>query len=236
MLTTLRDAPASRLVLTALLACIALLLLASVTANVLALEFDLYGVPWVGGMVRMLNVNEERNVPSWFSSDLLAGAGVVALMAAALSIKHGAPWRFQWATIGLLFFLLSLDETASFHEMASAPVRNALGIGGILYFAWVIPGAAFVLLLAVIFLPFVLALPRGVRLWVIVSAGTFVAGALGFETLGSLERQHDGTIQTFAYMALSTCEEGLEMVGVALFIAAVLRYIELTFPLGKTAS
>jgi hypothetical protein len=231
MLVRLFDCPVSTLVCGALLSCVVFLLLASLAANVLALTYDLYDVPWISGLIRMVNVNKEINVPTWFSSSLLTGAGVLALLTAALSAKRGVPWRFHWLNIGLMFLLLSLDEFASFHEMTAGWVRRILGVGGWLFYAWVVPGAAIVLLLSAIYLRFVLALPHGVRGWVVASAGIFLAGALGMEMIGGLLRERAGSEADLAFVLAFTVEEGLEMAGASLFIFSILRYVELTFPL-----
>lgn len=64
---------------------------------------------------RVLDMNGEANAVSWLSSTLLLGIGVLAGFAAYLS--RGAD-RARWAIIAAFFMLLSIDETASLHELA----------------------------------------------------------------------------------------------------------------------
>jgi hypothetical protein len=64
---------------------------------------------------RVLDMNGEANAVAWLSSALLLGIGLLAGVAAYLN--RGAD-RVRWVIIAGFFALLSLDETASLHELA----------------------------------------------------------------------------------------------------------------------
>lgn len=58
----------------------------------------------------------------------------------------------------------------------------------------------------------------------IISGAIFLTGAIGFEMLSA---RHDSLygINSITYKAYYTCEEFLEMLGIAIFIYALLRYL-----------
>ena len=86
--------------------------------------------------------------------------------------------------LGWSAFYASLDEALSFHEGLSIPVRDALDVSGVLYFAWVIPYGIAVLILGAACLRFVLRLDRATRNLFIVAGALYVGGAVGFELIG----------------------------------------------------
>ena len=90
----------------------------------------------------ILDVDDERNVPTWFSSALL-------LMVAASLWRVAAAWRGEgrahasrWSMLALAALAMSAEEVVGLHERTIVPLRTALGSGGPLYYAWVVPGAA----------------------------------------------------------------------------------------------
>jgi hypothetical protein len=54
----------------------------------------------------------------------------------------------------MVFVFLSIDESAAIHEMAVEPMRRLFNAHGLLYFSWVILGAAFVTVLAILYIRF----------------------------------------------------------------------------------
>jgi hypothetical protein len=63
----------------------------------------------------------------------------------------GRRFARRWILLGVIFVLLSLDETASFHEMLIHPVRGRLNLEDIeiFHFAWVVPALALLGVLAI---------------------------------------------------------------------------------------
>ena len=58
----------------------------------------------------------------------------------------------------------------------------------------------------------------------ITSGAIFVLGAIGFEMLSGWQAEVSGK-RTYLYMIFYTCEEALEMTGIAIFIYALLSHI-----------
>ena len=67
-------------------------------------------------IARLFDVNQENTVVVWLSSGALFAIAVVALVSAAVEPRTGV--RRGWIVIAAIFGVLSLDETASLHEMA----------------------------------------------------------------------------------------------------------------------
>ncbi|WP_419600273.1 hypothetical protein [Thiolapillus sp.] len=128
----------------------------------------------------------------------------------------------------MIFVFLSIDETASLHESLIDPLRNTVHASGVLYYSWVIPYGFALLLFVVLYLRFLLDLPRTIMLLFIASGAIFVSGALGFEMLGGWYADRYGEVSV-AYAMLYTCEETLEMTGISLFIYSLLKYIAQRF-------
>jgi hypothetical protein len=203
----------------------ALLLLANIIAQymVLALGDDRFF-----GFVPMFHFNEEKNAPTYFSSFILAFASVLlALIAAA---NKGKRYFWHWAGMSLIFLFVSFDELVAVHEKFTRPLRDALQLGGLLYYAWVIPYMLAVVVLTFVYFRFIWNLPSRTRFRFILSAGLFITGAVGAEMLGGSLFEEMGTGRNVPYAILMTVEELLEMGGTILFIYALLSYMQHDLP------
>ena len=105
---------------------------------------------------------------------------------------------------------LSADEIAMLHELPIDPMREMFQFGGLLHYAWVLPGMVFVVAVGLVFLRFLLHLPRQTRLLFVFSASVFVMGAIGVEMLSGASAFHAGE-ETLDYALIVTIEEFLEM-------------------------
>ncbi len=183
------------------------------------------------GFIPLFFVGEERNIPTYYSSLLLLCAsvllGIIGLTHHRLRLRHAR----HWTVLALIFLLLSLDEVAGLHEMMIRPMREALHVGGFFYFAWVIPGGVFVLAFAWSYLRFFLDLAPKFR-WLLGAAGLlYIGGALGVEMLGGRHADLYG-LENLTYRMYQTVEESFEMLGMVLFIHALLRYVARHVPPG----
>jgi hypothetical protein len=211
----------SRIVL-ALAVVAFLIVVASITAQ---LAVYLTGRPTIFGLVRLFNLDEEQNVPSFFSTFLLLFATLLLSLITILRKRQAAADVFYWAILSLGFLYLALDEAASIHELLILPVRRMLGGDnlGFFYFAWIVPGILIVLLLALFFSRFLLRLPTKTRWTFLLAAVLYVGGAIGFETIEGRYREVHPADLTFNVML--TAEESLEMMGLIVFIWGLMVYI-----------
>lgn len=172
-------------------------------------------------------IDAERNIPTLANVSLLVSAASLCALAAVAEFRRGAERRWNWAALSLILCTLAFDEAAGVHELLMGPVGRALHVGGGPFtFAWVIPGAGFVAVIGAAFSLFLWRLPPTVRLLMAISGSVYVSGALGLEMVGGLLYAKEGTLDGTAYKIATTIEETLEMVGLIVFDAAVLRFLK----------
>ena len=95
-------------------------------------------------------------------------------------------------------------------------MRALVPVGGLLHFAWVIPGAAAVLLVGLIYLRFLAGQPRRLARNMVLAGAVYVGGALILEMVGGLLFETYGPgVQTDL---VSMLEEVAEMAGIILYI------------------
>lgn len=202
----------------------------------LAAQFARYflgrGALW--GFTRVVDLDYENTIPAWYSSVALLLCSVLLAMIAAVKRQQRDRFKNHWAGLSAIFLLLSIDEAASLHELLIEPVRNSLKTDGYFYFAWVIPGLAFVFLVTVLYWKFLASLPVKTRNLVILSGVIFIGGAIGVEMLGGNYLQENAANISYENFAgwrgmgvalILTLEEALEMIGVAIFVYALLDYM-----------
>jgi hypothetical protein len=194
--------------------------IAGVTVQILRYGFN-YRERWIS----LFNLDREINYPSWYSSFTLLFCGILLGIIAAAKKKEDDRYFRHWKALGFIFVFFSLDEILSFHEILIInDLRKALNLGGLFYFIWVIPGAIFVLLTALAYLKFLLHLPRKTRDLFLLAGSIYVGGALGMEMVCGYYADTVGQ-RNLIYGLMVSVEEILEMVGVIVFIYALLSYI-----------
>ncbi len=183
------------------------------------------GHPRAFGFNELFYLSAEDNVPTLYSSFLMWIIAIVAFGIGLASRARKLGGVSAWIGIAVLFVFLGIDESASLHERISDPLREALGgVGGFLYFAYVLPYGTALGLLTAVYAPFVLRLPTATRRKLVVSAALYVTGALLLEAVGG---RHYETMEVrdAPYILMITIEELLEIAGLSLFLCAELDYI-----------
>lgn len=169
----------------------------------------------------LFDTNGEQNFASWYSSSLLL---VCALLLAGIGFARRArhaPYARHWLLLGAIFAVLSLDETATIHEIVGDAVGNKLV--GAIPTAWTAPGALFAGVVGVVYRRFLLSLPPATRVLLLVSGAVYVLGAVGMETMGLLYIIEFGK-RAGALPLIRHLEEFLEMLGLTLFVYSLLAY------------
>jgi hypothetical protein len=173
------------------------------------------------GLTRLLDLNGEHNIPSWYSSAALLTAA--ALLYAIAAATGEAQTRRGWRALSLLFVALSLDEAAGVHELTNRPLRAMLDVGPVLYFPWILAGGCTAIIMGIWFMPWLRTLPADTRALLVLAGGMFVGGALGVEAITAPIYAISGK-GTVLHAVLVTIEESLEMIAIVLLIVAALRY------------
>jgi hypothetical protein len=218
-------------VITRLLAVSTAVLVAASTAAVITHRFVLPDSSVARKVMKLLYVELELNVPSFFSAALMAAAAMLFALIFVCERRRTGTRSMEWGLLGLGFVAMAFDELMSVHERLIEPVRAMLGAGelGILYFAWVVPGFILTLTLAGCFLRFYLRLPERTRYLTRLAAVMFLGGALGLELAEGYHVEQFGK-ETAIYFLLTTFEETLEMAGLVVLIGALVDYVSDHFP------
>jgi hypothetical protein len=171
----------------------------------------------------MFDFNSEGNLPTMYSVGALVIASILLFFVGFIKRRQKDKFALHWLFLGSIFFFMSYDEAAKMHERLNEITRSFLPESSMdfLYFAWVIPYAILALAIGIIYLQFLKNLPKRTALLFIAAGATFITGALGFEMLTSYFRGVGFTIHL-----IITIEETLEMLGIILFIYAILDYIK----------
>jgi hypothetical protein len=155
-------------------------------------------VPWL--IRQLFDLDEENNLPTWFSSFLLLNNAVVLYLMAKAADTN----RYHWLVLAIGFFILSVDEVAGLHES----LNTAIDIN------WAIPAGILVILVGLAFVPFLLSLQRRLAILFVLSGLLYVSGAICVELLSE-----DMDEKSLAYGFATALEEGLEMLGALMFLA-----------------
>ncbi|HJU06546.1 MAG TPA: hypothetical protein VJ692_15465 [Nitrospiraceae bacterium] len=180
----------------------------------------------ISNLTRLVDVDEENNLPSWYSSSALLLASFLLLIIGFSKKRDGDRYAFHWLALSAIFLYLSIDEAASIHEMAIYPIRSAIPryTSGYLYYAWVIPGSLFGLSVLLMNLRFLAHLPISTRRLFLLGGAVYVVGALGIEMLSAKFDTVYG-YQGLTFSLIVAAEEGCEMFGIVIFIHALSSYI-----------
>ncbi|MBN1877062.1 MAG: hypothetical protein JXA33_22760 [Anaerolineae bacterium] len=210
------------------------LILGLLLANVIVILAQLYiaydYIRWlpIQTLLRLFDFSMEMNIPTLYSSFALVIAGVLLAVIASLHQRQGESY-LPWVGLALIFLFLSVDELAGIHEILTEFVRESLNTSGLLFYAWVIPYGIALIAFVGIYFRFILRLPRKTMVLFVASGAIFVIGAIGFELLGGRYADLYGVSRAnsnyLTYAFFYTCEELFEMLGIVVFIYALLSYI-----------
>jgi len=176
-------------------------------------------------LIRLFSLDSENSLPTWYSSTILL---ICCLLLAIIAIdkkQRGDRSAASWKALSFIFLLLSIDETASIHEIVDRGLHLLIDTSGFLYFAWVIPGILFVSACLFGFRKLLRSLPPKTCLMFVAAGFAYVGGAIGLEVISAPLVEAQGRYNLM-YLLLTTVEESLELGGIIFFIYALLSYIQ----------
>jgi|GEM_PF-1433180 len=182
------------------------------------------------------NVGIEQNVPTIFSVLIWSAAAVTTGLIAHFEASSRSQFVGRWRALSLIFLFLAFDEGTTFHEHIGSLTEDWLTpVGwiaptGYLYFMWVAPYGALVMLLAGLYAPFLDALPSRTRWGLVLSAVIFLGGAMGVEMISASVYEQKAVRYSVLYAVLYSIEEFMEMLGVALLNFFMLDYLKTRIP------
>lgn len=172
------------------------------------------------GVVPLLSLSYEQNLPTFYSAALLLACSLLLALIALGARRNGERFVAAWRVLSAGFLYIAVDEVLSFHEEAS----KLLALDGALHFSWVIPAAILVLLLGAAYVPFLRHLPRSMRLRFLLAGAIYVGGAVVMELPLGYWTVHHGT-DNLGYGLIDAAEEAMEMLGLNLFLLALVDHL-----------
>ena len=178
----------------------------------------------VFGLVDIFDFDIEGNVPTLYSTVAMLFCAALLAIIARSNWKKRDHWRMYWLGLVVMFLFLAVDEGVGLHEYLSNIFEEFMEAEGLLYFLWVVPYGIATVIVGLIYLRFVLHLPKPTKRLFVAAGLIFLMGAIGIEMLSAQEVDRHSTY-TITYCLLYTVEELFEMLGIVLFIYALLSYI-----------
>lgn len=168
-------------------------------------------------LVELLNLDRERSIPTLYAFSALQFSAFLLGLIAYTKHQLSQPYSFHWGLLSAIFLFLALDEGTAIHENLITPSVS-----------WVTPYLILLSFFLLGLIPFIKHLPSQTRRLFIISGMVFVGGAAGVEVIGGQYLHNYGG--DAPYLILVTIEEFMEMLGIVIFIYALLVYIERHLP------
>nr|WKN37321.1 hypothetical protein K4G66_01195 [Tunicatimonas sp. TK19036] len=176
------------------------------------------------GLYNFFNMGEEGNLPTYVSALNLLFAGGLLSLIASLDFIRQQKQNWYWWGLAAGFFLMSFDEAAQIHEgIVGNLMIMKFGRGeGVMYYRWYQFYIPLLLIIGLLYIPFVRRLPLRYLLKFGGAAVVFLGGAIGFEMLESYLNYYDEGGKNVSRLF----EETGEMLGVVIFIYTLLLYLQ----------
>lgn len=184
------------------------------------------GYPGQYGIRALFDFDTEASIPAMFAAISLMTCGLLLAAVYARCRANERPHCWRWALLALVFVFLAADEAVSIHEKISEVINRFVKGDGILSYVWVVPYGIAAMAGIVLYWPWICDLPRSIRLRLILAAVLYLGGAIGLEMVGAWLWDNE-LRQSHWYTLEVTIEELCELVGVGVFICALIDYLRL---------
>ena len=175
-------------------------------------------------VMNRFDINFEPSVPAWYSASALLASSLLLTVTGLARMQEQDRFGKHWLLMGVIFAGLSMDEAARFHEMLHVAIASQIDVGGIFYFPWIVPALIFVGGLGICYIPFLRHLDRRTAKLFVAAGGIYVMGAVGMEIVAGPIAEKYGELCT-GHMICEAIEETLEMLGIVVFIYALLDHL-----------
>lgn len=179
------------------------------------------------GLVPFLHFDVENNLPTLYSGFLLLS--IVGLLTITWIKERRSTGRLHlaWLLLAVGFGVMFFDEMFAVHELISTLINDYVETTGIFTFVWIVPYLILVVVLGLVLSSWFFALDRATQGWFLVSGLIYLAGAIGSEMIAgvyySTLAEDREQWRTLPGDLLATVEETMEMLGLSLFIVALVR-------------
>jgi len=184
----------------------------------------------IADVLKRFDLGHEPSIPAFYSAVVMLASSAVLWFLAKYDHQGEKERRTAWHILAFVMLGLAIDEVVMFHEMGTAAMEK-FGLSGPFYFSWVIPGFIFVCVFVAVFARLLLKLDLRTRVLFIVSGLLFISGAIGMELIAGVifdaAEDEAAALRSVSHVLVQAVEEGLEMLGMALFLCALLDYVNL---------
>jgi hypothetical protein len=176
-------------------------------------------------IVGLFDLDADDSIPTWYSSFTLLLCACLLAVIALVRKSYRDPCSRSWGLLAAIFLLMSVDEVARIHEKSGLIVRLFIkNTSGIFQYNWVIIGIPLTLLFLLAYLRFMAYLPAKTRRLFLLAGAIFIGGALGVEMIAGNQVSSNG-FNNLTYALITAVEELFEMLGIVVFIYALLSYL-----------
>jgi hypothetical protein len=174
---------------------------------------------------KAFNLDVEKNIPTLYSClALLFSSLLLGAIAYAKNLDSDR-YKNHWKILSFIFLFLCLDEAGQLHEKLIYPMRSLLNATGFLYFTWIVPIGFLVGIFLLSYTKFLFHLPVSTKKLFVAAAALYIGGGIGMELIGGYVASTTGE-EGLSYVIGTTIEESLEMLGIVVFIHALISYIK----------
>lgn len=182
------------------------------------------------GDLRMFTyVNNEANLPTWWTVSLLVAAALLHMQAGVLARRAGTHGAAAWWVLAALLALLALDELTALHERLDVWGLALTDAGGFA-FPWLLLGVPIAIGMIAVAVAAARHLPGRSTLMSLGGICLLFLSAVGLEAVGGVflgdqQGQYEGA--DLGYVLLMHVEEFGEMAGAALAVCAPLAALRI---------
>jgi len=180
------------------------------------------------GLLALFSLGAEQAVPAYYSALALLFCSFLLAFIGVAEMRNKGFGPAYWFGLSFIFLFLSCDENLYIHERLIPILQPAFENYRALHYAWIVPYAAAVAVIGLVYIRFLLKIPRRTALQFIVAGTLFVGGAIGFEMVTGYYATEHGTMNP-TYVVGQSIEEILEMSGIVLFLYALASYAQERF-------
>jgi hypothetical protein len=170
----------------------------------------------------LLDIDREQSIARFYSASTLLLCSILCLVI-AVHQKRDKKYNYSyWFGLAIIFLGLTMVEYTGIHRYLEVHLQSTLSISRIQLYVGIF--AILLTIFLVAYLRFLFSLPKTTMVLFVASGLIFVTGAFGPDFLeawlGSLITSHN-----VLHISLHALEDALRMVGIVIFIYALLLYI-----------
>ena len=173
------------------------------------------------GVARFFDADVKVNFPTGFKVFALATGALLAWVVSRAARAQSDPLARHWRLLAAVMAFVAIDEMAYVHQSMGSLLKDHIDTSGILHHAWIIIYLPVAFVIGIRFIPFLRGLQSDLRIRLIASGILFAGGSAGVEMLKGLLASSEGE-DSLRYFLTTALSDSLEMIGLAIFIGALL--------------